>query len=75
MLFKVSRRPYTGGQEYLIHKHEDGSEFYRGPSAPEVIAEALKDKDTTYFEWGYDTSTNSTDMIGDEVPAPAPSGG
>lgn len=28
-----------------------------------------------YFEWGYDASTNSTDMIGDEVLAPAPGGG
>lgn len=71
MIFKVSRKAYSGGHEYLIHKHEDGSEFYRGPSAPEVIAVALKDKDTAYFDWGYDAITNSIDMVGSEVPAPS----
>ena len=71
MLFKVSQRAYAGGREYAIHKHDDGTEFYRGPSLPGVVQVALGDREAVYFDWGYDAATNSVDLVGGEVPAPS----
>lgn len=71
MLFKVSRKAYVGGHEYAIHRQDNGSEFYRGPSIPEVIFSVVGDRDVVYFDWGYDAETNSVDLVGGEVPAPS----
>ena len=70
MLFKVSRKAYVGGDEYLISRHDTGQSFYRGPSISEPIFAALSGKDLAYFDWGYDEATHSVDLDGGEVPAP-----
>lgn len=70
MIFKVSRSAYAGGNEYIVSHHDSGAEFYRGPSVPEVIYEAMGSRPVVHFDWGYDEATNSVDLVGGEVPAP-----
>jgi hypothetical protein len=71
MIFRVKRNVYVGGDEYTIHMHESGLEFYRGPSIPDVISSAMGERDTVYFEWKYDEEKNSIDLDGWEVSNPA----
>lgn len=70
MLFKVSRKAYVGGHEYLICRHDTGQSLYRGPSIPASISTAMGDRNLAYFDWGYDEAAHSVDLIGGEVPAP-----
>lgn len=72
MIFKVTKQPYSGGYEYLVIRHDNGLEFSRGPALPVAIITALGDRNLAYFDWGYDSNSNTVDLVGNEVSEPAP---